>query len=347
MKIYIDEAGGFVHPSAGTQSYSLVLALVIPSSIEDELFHEFLCLRDSWPKQAIEIKGSTLDEAQAAQVIELMSRYDVLVNFFSVDMVMHDDQAVEAFKNRQADKITVHITREYLADAVQEMHELGEAIRRMPNQLFLQADLTIRLLLKVIQNSTLYFAQLRPDELGSIEWIIDRKNRTLTEMEQVWTTLILPFSEQHFHKNSFVILKGADYSHFLGRYGFTAETMDEDMARHLKWAEATYGAPPLTGDEAGTDSKLLFSEQRRFEDSKNSLGLQLADMLAAILRRGLNENLQLTGWRDFGRLFAGKSNPFVLLYRGDGSPRSLEGHTAKVCRVIMKQSKSLLVTRKR
>jgi len=100
MKIYIDEAGGFVHLSSGSQSYSLVLALAIPSSAEGELFYEFLRLRDSWPRQAIEIKGSSLNETQAAQVIQLVSRYDVLVNFFTVDMVMHDDQVVEAFKNR-------------------------------------------------------------------------------------------------------------------------------------------------------------------------------------------------------------------------------------------------------
>jgi hypothetical protein len=262
-------------------------------------------------------------------------------------MVIHNDQVVEAFKNRQADKITEHVTREFLAEAVQEMHELGEVIRRMPNQLFLQAHLTIRLLLEVIQDATLYFAQLRPDELASIEWIIDRKNRTLTEMEEVWTTLILPFSEQRFHKNPFVILKGADYSHFLAHYGFTTETMDEEMARHLKWAEATYGAPPLKEDEPGTDAKRLFSEQRRFEDSRVSLGLQLADMLAAILRRALNDNLQIAGWKDFGRLFGGKSNPFIMLYRGDGSPQSLNGHAAKVYRTVMKQSKSILVTRKR
>jgi hypothetical protein len=41
MRIYIDEAGLFaVHPG-GPHSYSLVLALIIPSTHENQVFHEF------------------------------------------------------------------------------------------------------------------------------------------------------------------------------------------------------------------------------------------------------------------------------------------------------------------
>src|SRR5437588_11903564 len=79
MQIFIDEAGNFVSPANGQSLYSLVLALVIPSSIENDLFQAFLRLRDSWPNNAVEIKGSKLDESQAAQVIDLVSRYDVFV----------------------------------------------------------------------------------------------------------------------------------------------------------------------------------------------------------------------------------------------------------------------------
>lgn len=37
MRVYIDEAGGFVvPPPAREQSFSLVLALILPGSIEDD-----------------------------------------------------------------------------------------------------------------------------------------------------------------------------------------------------------------------------------------------------------------------------------------------------------------------
>jgi hypothetical protein len=38
MRIYIDEAGPFVVPATGSDSYSFVLTLAIPSVTEAELF---------------------------------------------------------------------------------------------------------------------------------------------------------------------------------------------------------------------------------------------------------------------------------------------------------------------
>jgi hypothetical protein len=48
MRIFIDEAGPFVVPTSAQSLFSLVLALVIPSWLEDELFAEFSQLRDGW-----------------------------------------------------------------------------------------------------------------------------------------------------------------------------------------------------------------------------------------------------------------------------------------------------------
>jgi hypothetical protein len=109
MRIYIDEAGPFVPPNPPRSLFSLILALIIPTAIERDLFDEFLRLRDTWPNQNVEIKGSSLDESQAAQVISLVLRYDTLVEFVALDANMHPDSVVEDFKNRQADAVTASI----------------------------------------------------------------------------------------------------------------------------------------------------------------------------------------------------------------------------------------------
>jgi hypothetical protein len=74
VSVYIDEAGAFVAQPAGQSLYSLVLAVVVPSSIETKLFGEFSGLLASWPHQEAEIKGSKLDESQAAKLVDLVSR---------------------------------------------------------------------------------------------------------------------------------------------------------------------------------------------------------------------------------------------------------------------------------
>jgi hypothetical protein len=176
MRIFIDEAGPFVVPPSAQSLFSLVLALVIPSCVEGGLFAEFSQLRDGWSSQGGEVKGSKLDESQAAQLIDLVSRYDVFVNFFATDMARNDDAIVSAYKARQADAITAGLTPEHNAKMTAQLRGLADAIRRMPNQL-------VDLVLKVIEDTTLYYVQRVPAELGSIAWVIDRKDRTITEME--------------------------------------------------------------------------------------------------------------------------------------------------------------------
>lgn len=346
MRIYIDEAGPFVvPPPSREQSFSLVLALTIPSSIEDDLFYEFLRVRDTWANNSVEVKGSTLDESQATQLINLLRQYELLVDFFALDMVTHNDSIVDDFRKRQAENVTANITPAHHPHLAAQLSELACTIRDMPNQLFLQAFLTITLILRVAEEATAYFAQRLPAELGELAWVIDRKNRTVTEMEEMWTRLILPASESYFGKSPFKTLEGADYSHFHARYGITLSTADEETLRHLQWVQSIHGGHPITGNDQAVDARRLYAGSREFLDSRISLGLQLADMAASILRRALNNRLQFQGWQNFGGLLIRRSQRgsyFVQLGGGDPAPR-LKGHAAKVCRMLDAHARSMLL----
>jgi hypothetical protein len=348
MRIYIDEAGSFVPPNPPRPLFSLVLALIIPTAIEKDLFYEFLRLRDSWPNQNVEIKGSSLDESQAAQVISLVLRYDTLVQFIALDANTHPDPVVETFKNRQADGVTANITRQHHPGPIPHLHQLGEAVRAMPNQLFLQTFATWELIIRAIREGTLYFVQRQPQELGDIGWVIDRKDRTITQVEDTWSTLILPMSESAFGRESLGCIMGEDYSYFEARYGFTEATADPEMLRHSDWVSSVYGKPPKTDDCVGIDANRLLTEQLTFQDSCDSLGLQLADMLATILRRALNDRLQFPGWKDFGGLLVRQQQPGVgFIQLGAGGEIPVPGHASKVCKVLDARAKSMLTERKR
>lgn len=346
MRIYIDEAGVFVVPPATkAHSYSLVLALSVPSASEDSLFYEFLRLRDDWPKPEVEVKGSKLHESQAAQVIDLVSRYDALVNFFTVDMATHSDQVVDDFKARLADTLIANLTPGHHPNAVAHLQTQAKTTRAMPNQLFLQAFLTIELIMEVLREATAYYVQRYPKELGEIAWVVDRKNRTTTQMEEMWTALVLPVGETRFAKAPLQALEGADYSHFYARYGFTTETVGERMAKHMEWMQKVHGIHPLEQGKHGLDAKLLLTERREFRDSRDTLGLQLADMLASILRRALNDHLQFPGWKDFGKLLVRKrerASSFLQLGIAPDAPLTLTGQAKKVCLELDACAKSML-----
>lgn len=346
MRIYIDEAGAFVPPRSAYTSFSLVLALLIPSQIEQELFYEFLRLRDGWPIQAVEIKGSSLNESQAAQLINLVAEYDVLIQFVALDTNTHPDASVEEFKNKQADSVTKGITREHHPNVAFELHRLGEAVRAMSNQLFLQTFAMWLLIIKTLRMGTLYYVQRQPEELGDISWVIDRKDKTITQMEDTWSTLILPMSEKVFATEPLMTIKGEDYSRFRARYGFTDATAAPEMLRHMRWLRSFYGKPE--GPILGIDIGRLLTDQRAFQDSRDSLGLQLCDMLAAILRRAFNNQLQAAGWKDFGKLLIRQRDPsdgFIQL--GPGGDTYMPAHTKKVWQALDRKAKDMLVERNR
>lgn len=344
MRIFIDESGIFIPPTKRHHSFSLVLAVITPSAAEANPLSEFRSLRDSWPKQSGEIKGSSLDEPQAAQLIDLISRYDALVNFKALDMAMHPPTVIDEIKRHQADAVTAHLTGEHRPALASQLIALEKSVRSMPNQLFLQAFLMINLILEALEEGTLYYVQREPEELGEISWTIDRKDHSPTEMEKTWTTLILPICENHFAIHPLKTLEGADYSHFEARYGFKAEAADDEWKKHFHWLEETYGFRPSDG-EIVIQARPILTERFEFLDSRDSLGLQLADMLAAILRRALNGNLQLGGWKDFGKLLLRKSQPgssFVQFGKSvNGAPRPIDGQPGEVCRILFEKSRSL------
>jgi hypothetical protein len=241
--------------------------------------------------------------------------------------------------------VTAHITREHHPGPIPHYHQLGEAVRTMPNQLFLEAFATWELIIRVIRESTLYFVQRQPHELGDIGWVIDRKDRTITEMEETWSTLILPLSESAFVSEPLACIAEEDYSHFDARYSVTA-TSDPEALRHSQWLSSGYGKSPNAGDHLITDAKKILTEQQEFQDSRDSLGLQLADMLAAILRRALNDRLQFHGWKDFGGLLVRHQQSgegFIQL--GPDGDVHLIGHAGKVCKALDARAKSMLIER--
>ena len=115
------------------------------------------------------------------------------------------------------------------------------------------------------------------------------------------------------------------------------------MAQHLRWVATIYGKGEPDLAKPVTDSRLLLTEQLQFLDSRASLGLQLADMLASILRRALNGHLQKSGWKDFGKLVVYDPKPgwFSQLGRQVAEPQWPQT-VREVWNALRKSSKSIV-----
>jgi hypothetical protein len=342
MKIYIDEAGPFIPPK-GKRRYSAVLAIVVPEATEADLLYEFLRLRDSWPDKGVEIKGSTLNEGQTAQVLRLLAAYDVIAECHAIDMTLHPDKVIDDFKNGQAAALTQNLTPMHAPAVAQRAHDEAEAIRKLANPLFVQAFVTIELILDMLEVAINYFAQRRPAELRRFAWMIDRKDRAVTEMERLWSGLFLPFGEPRSAQRPFSMVEGFDYSHF-ARYKIDESTADERMKQHLRWMRETLPFSEAVPDELHCIDLKRIWEECVFEDSRNSLGLQLADMAATTLCRALNGNLQRPGWEPLARLLIRKKTaPFIQLGKAARQHPDLEPHAARVWRILDAGSQAMVL----
>lgn len=335
MNIYLDEAGAFIPPH-GKRKFSLVLALVVPAATEAALFYEFLRLRDGWPEKGVEIKGSKLNERQTAEVMNLLAAHAAIAEYQAIDMTLHPNDVIDEFKERQAAALIANLTPVHADVIARRLKEDGDAIRSLSNPLFVQAFLTIELILELLDVSINYFAQRRPEELGRFAWTIDRKDRTVTQMEQLWSTLVLPFGEPRSALRPYAKVESFDYSHF-AKYEIDEDTADEKMRRHLQWMrENLPSSKPLPPKLRCLDAKRIWTEERCFEDSQNNLGLQLADIASMTLCRALNGNLQQPGWEPMaGLLIRKKTAPFLQIGKAaSGQHPQLEAHAVTVWRTL-------------
>lgn len=329
MHIFIDESGSFVIPNMVVPKVSSVVSLTIPDEYLDIIIEQYLHLRNAWGFNC-EVKGSKLTEKQISDVISLLRNHNVLVEIVCLDIAAHKKEGVEKYKNFQADKLVENLTDEHHENMVRQLHKYKDRLASLPNQLFLQAMMSIQLMKRILTNSTLYYSQCMPKELGSFNWFIDAKNANVdkTDYEELWSTLLMPIMQSNFKLGQF---EDGDYSYF-SRY----DVAFEEMTEHQK----SLGSKDSIG---ATDIKKLISENLSFSDSSSVIGLQLVDIIASAFNRAMNGNLGVKGWRHLGALMA--QEPAMLLFETDKAeePNMNQRHMSVILQ-IRSSMKSILIT---
>lgn len=277
---------------------SSVGALIIPSSKKKAVFSDFEWLKRKWGFSKTEVKGSKLDETQVAQAVEMLKKYDVLFEVSVIDMEYHPDDALADFKSKSVAGITESLTPEHLPEIIAEVNNLARSVNAMSNPLFVQAVMLQYLIPRTLQHGLLYYARRIPEELARFYWTIDAKQSTIIDYERAWSLLIYATMSTASLSNPVWFAEGGDYSYF-DRFIEPVEEDDEFLGQ--------FG---LSRDEIrGISLKMVLGEYLKFQDSKNSIGLQLADIVTTSTRRALKGTLGETGWGEIGRLMLAKRQP--------------------------------------
>ena len=314
MFVFIDESGIFVTTDELKPSISCVAALAVTESHYDDISNTFELLVASWNLDGKEPKGRTLDESQVADTIAILKRYDVVLKVAAIDIGLHLPSEIQEHRALQCEKVTENVTKHHNPQLVEELNALKQRLSGLSLQLFLQAVMMVEVVDSVIRSTLLHYALTTPEALGAFRWVIDAKDdKKRTAYEDLWLTIVSPALQSKSLQSPFIHLEGCDYSYF---ERFCNRDRPEPPA-HLRSAVRHHEVPFRSSD----GRKIM--EDLQFSDSRNSVGLQLVDILANAFRRACNGRLRRAGWQDLGRLVirdvtSGRGIPLQLLGKAAG-----------------------------
>ena len=271
MIIFVDESGKFV----ANDKVSVVCALSMPSKSAGPARREFAFAARDWPRHKGELKGSKLTSVHLRQMVDILFKHDAILHCIAIDVAEEDGSELEAHKKGQCEGITRFLTDEFSESYRESVLALRTRLEAMPLQLYVQCVLMHVLVYEVPQGIANYFAQRRPRELATFDWIIDAKEPLgPTPQEEWWRDVIGPLLEARSVAEPFATVDDPafDYRYLERSFAFKKELWRPDQPRR---------------EIEGFDLKKMISEKVRFLDSRSDLLLQAVDVLANFTRRAL------------------------------------------------------------
>lgn len=290
MYIFIDEAGGFQIPSR-RNAVSCVSALVVPEPLAGRLFRSFRRVILPWKRCEPEVKGSQLSEAQVAEVIGIVRRFDVLPLVVAIDMALHSEAGITRHKKDQVLKLAESVRPQMSAGMRAKVERLASRMDQLSNQLYVQSQLLTMLAQSVLQTATLYFVQRIPKTLGAFVWRPDAKDRNITEYERLWTEIVGAHLQTMSLSSPMPRLENANYEYFQ-RFRVEIPLPPDHLREHVRRKSQPFSSVNLD----------LLLRDLKFVQSHRCTGIQIVDILASAFRRACNGNLQAAGWAELGRL---------------------------------------------
>lgn len=274
MHIFIDESGSFVSNST-PGSWCVVAAYVLPERSRAKAEAALLALKRSGGRHGPdEIKLKDVSEAAYLAFLKHLGRLDGTLYCTAVDTGTHNAPDVTYHQQKQVECLNENIPRIKHPDGRAGHQYAADRFACLSPQLYLQIICQYNLVFQLLSQTLLHYVQRTPATLGRFRWRIDQKHQGNSVFDESFRNLAPAFMQSYSINNPQPMLRGADYRHF-ERFNFK-----DGPPTYLR---DEYGIEA----ESGFNVRLVMSEDFAFVDSKDCLGVQIADLLASGLRRCL------------------------------------------------------------
>jgi hypothetical protein len=272
MIIFIDESGRFI----SGDGFSVACGLSLPHRSAGPARREIAHVSKTWPRRNGELKAGDVAPVHLAALVDVLFRHDATLHCTALDVSSENAEELEEHKRGQCEGITQYLVPTQPVSLVESIWNLRRALERMPQQLYLQSVVMLDLLWEIAEQTTMYFAQRRPRELGRYEWVVDAKDPVrITPQEKWWRDVIGPLGESRTRRQPLKMARfpPCDYRFFEASFSMKKEMWYPDQPGRLV---------------DGFDIKKLMSDNVTFTDSRSELLLQATDVLTGFMRRTLS-----------------------------------------------------------
>lgn len=145
-------------------SWSVVTAFAIPEAQLPKLQAIMQSVRDEYGGGS-EVKLKSLSEARYIRFLKDLSKIGGLAFATAVDLHSQTPDLVAHHRDQQAAKIVEHVDKMEHAAARECLRQLGNNVKALPEQLYIQLQAQIELLFRTVARSSLYYAQHKPEAL--------------------------------------------------------------------------------------------------------------------------------------------------------------------------------------
>ena len=271
MNVFIDESGTFPTTSQSS-SWCVVAAYVSPEGDRRSLEELVLSLRQTGASHLKEVKLHDITEVQYFKFLEALCKLNGITFAAATEMSLNTEEELLFHRNIQADKVVEHRKKMLHQSMRDALTQASAELRALPTNLYAQLVFQTTLFHDILTRSILYYVQRTPQTLREIRWRIDQKDVVVTGYEKVFQKLLPSFLQSMCMRDPILMMEGADYSH-MSQYEWAEGETPDFLSRQ-------YGLPAAEG----FNLKKMISNFE-FVDSKNVIGIQVADLLASGFRR--------------------------------------------------------------
>ena len=323
MIIAIDESGSFV--SANTRnSWCVVAAYVFSERIKSRSSAALKKLkRATGVSEQQEIKLKHVSEENYFQFLFELSKLNGVLFAVATDSHLNTNEILIEHRTVQANKIRENVPRMIYEEGKKAITTLSDELESLSPQLYAQLQCQIVLFNDILHRAILYYVQRDPYTLRKYKWRIDQKNITKTTYEHAVEKVACPILQTISFREPMIFLKEADYSH-MDPFIYS----EDEVPGYL---EEAYGKKLEDGVNLGK----MIRDDMDFPNSKLDLSVQIADLLAAGIRKCLRSEFtnNALASRMLGRLMLGNiKDKYPIQFVGFGK----DGETVddKVARVM-------------